>query len=92
VPSMLILGQKWSKIVDFIHAGSMSELEPKFRFLRRENIEDPKMDLVQVETSAKVIDSIASFTSSMVISIVDKGMSRILAPSSFNHHNYSDRE
>jgi hypothetical protein len=28
----------------------------------------------------------------MVISIVDKGMSRILAPSSFNHHNYSDRE
>jgi hypothetical protein len=61
----------------------MSELEPKFRFLRRESIEDPKIDLVQVETSIKLIDSIAAFTSSIVISIVDKGMSKILAPSSF---------
>ena len=40
------------------------------------------MDLVQVETSIKLIDSIASCTNSMVISIVDKGISKILAPSS----------
>jgi hypothetical protein len=60
----------------------MSELSPEFRFLRRESIEEPKIDLVQAITSIKRIDSIASFISSTVISIVDKGMSKILAPSS----------
>jgi hypothetical protein len=38
----------------------MSELEVEFRFLLRESIEDPKMDLVQATTSIQLIDSIAA--------------------------------
>jgi hypothetical protein len=66
-----------------VHAGSLSKLATEFRLFRRESIEDPKIDLLHSTTSIKLVDSIASFTRLIVISIVDKGISRILAPISF---------
>ena len=58
----------------------MSGTAADLRFRFWESIEIPKIDLAQELTSIKLMASIASFTRSVVISMVNKGMSKILVP------------